>query len=383
VLGGRVTATYNNFNMRSIDVPVAGILQLAASLQVSYISLDRPVGLLGHLSATSGADAVSASSGSNAGLDGTGIGIAVLDSGIYTAHRSFLGKNNNIRVVVSKDFTGEGRTDDPYGHGSHVASIAAGNGRVSNGAYLGIAPNASLINLRVLNAQGTGLTSRLLSALDWVMSNRTTYNIRVVNMSLGSAAIDSSQNDPTCKAVRRLVNAGIVVVAAAGNNGQNSSGQKIYGQIHSPGIEPSALTVGASNSYGTDGRVDDTMTTYSSRGPTRGYSTDSNGVKHYDNLIKPDIVAPGNKIVDAEAVNNGLVTQHPELDAAVSSVDNRKMMRLSGTSMATPVAAGAAALVLQANPKLTPNMVKAILMYTAQPLAPSMFIWPAPCSNML
>lgn len=236
VLGGKVTATYNNFNMRAIDMPLGGILQLATSLQISYISLDRPTSLLGHLSATSGADLVSMSSGSDSGLDGTGIGIAVLDSGIYTAHRSFLGKNNNIRVVASRDFTGEGRTDDLYGHGSHVASIAAGNGRVSNGAYLGIAPNANVINLRVLNAQGTGSTSRLLTALDWVMSNRATYNIRVVNMSLGSAAIDSYQYDPACKAVRRLVDAGIVVVAAAGNNGQNSLGQKVYGQIDSPAL---------------------------------------------------------------------------------------------------------------------------------------------------
>jgi len=221
----------------------------------------------------------------------------------------------------------------------------------------------------VLNSQGSGSTSGLLSALDWIMSNRATYNIRVVNMSLGAAAVDSYRYDPTCKAVRRLVDSGIVVVAAAGNNGENSSGQKVYGQIHSPGIEPSALTVGASNSFGTDTRSDDTLTSYSSRGPTRGYWTDSNNARHYDNLIKPDIVAPGNKIIAAEAVNNLLVTQHPELDAGVSSVDNRKMMRLSGTSMATPVAAGAAALLLQANPKLTPNMVKAILMYTSQPLA--------------
>ena len=131
LLGGKVTASYNNFNMRAIEMPLGGILQLATNLQVSYISLDRPVSLLGHVSATTGADAVSTSSSSDNGVDGTGIGIAVIDSGIYTAHRSFLGKNNNIRVVVNKDFTGEGRTDDLYGHGSHVASIAAGNGRVS------------------------------------------------------------------------------------------------------------------------------------------------------------------------------------------------------------------------------------------------------------
>ena len=113
--------------------------------------------------------------------------------------------------------------------------------------------------------------------------------------------MDSYLYDPICKAVRKLVDAGVVVVAAAGNNGNDGQGGKVYGQIHSPGIEPSVLTVGASNSYGTDSRHDDTITTFSSRGPTRGSWTDAYGVKHYDNLIKPDIVAPGNKIVGAES----------------------------------------------------------------------------------
>src|SRR5213079_1036320 len=124
-------------------------------------------------------------------------------------------------------------------------------------------------------------------------------------------------------AARALVNAGIVVVAAAGNNGKDANGNKIYGQIHSPGNEPSVITVGATNTFGTDARNDDGVATYSSRGPTRSYTTDANGVKNYDNLIKPDLIAPGNKLIYAEADtgNSGggggnpnlLVTQHPEL----------------------------------------------------------------------
>src|SRR5882672_5034168 len=369
VLGGEITDSFDNFNALAVTLPELSLLQLVALPGVTYVSPDRPTALLGHLSSTTGADSVRSGSLLAPGLDGSGVGIAVLDSGIYTVHKSFQGKLNNVRVVFSKDFTGEGRTDDPYGHGSHVASIAAGNGVVANGAYIGIAPNANLINLRVLNSTGTGTTSTLLSGLNWVMSNRGIYNIRVVNMSLGAAAIDSYRNDPICKAVRKLVDAGVVVVAAAGNNGKDVNGRKLYGQIHSPGIEPAAVTVGASNTYGTDSRADDAVTTYSSRGPTRGYSTELNGLRHYDNLVKPDLVAPGNKLIEAEAVKNALVIQHPELDARVSTQDNRKMMYLSGTSMATPVVAGAAALLLQANPRLTPNLVKAILMYTAQPLA--------------
>src|SRR2546423_14882786 len=142
---------------------------------------------MGPLSATTGADQIRTSSAGTSGgsLDGTGIGIAVIDSGIDTDHSSFLNRSNGIRVVYSEDFTGEGRTDDPYGHGTHVASLAAGNGRISNAQYLGIAPNANLINLRVLNSDGAGTTAWVLRALDWVASNRTTYNVRVVNMSLG------------------------------------------------------------------------------------------------------------------------------------------------------------------------------------------------------
>src|SRR6185295_16879043 len=98
-----------------------------------------------------------------------------------------------------------------------VAAAAAGSGLVSSGRYIGIAPRASLINLRVLNSQGVGSVSTLLSALNWLMSNATAYNIRVVNLSLGMPAIDSYRNDPLCVAVRKLVDRGIVVVAAAGN----------------------------------------------------------------------------------------------------------------------------------------------------------------------
>ena len=272
-------------------------------------------------------------------------------------------------AVYSRDFTGEGHTDDLYGHGTHVASIAAGNGRISNAQYTGIAPNANVINLRVLGVTGSGNVSAVLSALDWVLTNRSVYNIRVVNMSLGAPAVDSYKNDPVCRAVRRLVDAGVVVVAAVGNNGINSSGQKIYGQVHSPGNEPSAITVGAANTYGTDQRRDDVIASYSSRGPTRSAWIDAYGLKHYDNLIKPDLAAPGNKLIYAEAPNNYLVTQNPSLDAGVSPTDGRRMMYMNGSSMATPIAAGAAALLLQVNPTLTPNMVKLLLMYTAQPLA--------------
>src|SRR5262249_38103912 len=197
------------------------------------------------------------------------------------------------RVVFSKDFTGQGTTDDYYGHGTFVASMIA----APYGSYGGVAPGAKLVNFRVLDSQGLGTTSAVLNALDAVLTYRSLYNIRVVNMSLGGNAVDSYKNDAVCRAVRKLVDAGIVVVAAAGNDGKDATHPKIYGRIHSPGNEPSALTVGAVNTFGTNSRSDDGITSFSSRGPTRSYYTDAQGVRHYDNLIKPDLVAPGNKII--------------------------------------------------------------------------------------
>src|SRR6185369_1681898 len=195
------------------------------------------------------------------------------------------------------------------------------------------------------------------------------YNIRVVNMSLGTPAVDSYKYDPLCRAVRALVNSGVVVFVAAGNDGKSVLGQKVYGGIHSPGVEPSAFTIGASNSFQTDGRLDDAVTTFSSRGPTRSHWTDVDGFTHHDNLAKPDLVAPGNKLVFAQASNNVLVTQNPTLNASpVGTGSTMKMMRMSGTSVSTPIAAGAAALILQLNPRLTPNMVKAFMEFTAQKL---------------
>ncbi|MBK6724728.1 MAG: S8 family serine peptidase [Acidobacteria bacterium] len=126
-----------------------------------------------------------------------------------------------------------------------------------------------MISVKVLNDQGIGNTSWLLNGLQWILNNRTTHNIRVVNLSLGTTAYDTYTNDPVCLKVKALTEAGIVVIAAAGNLGKNAQGQKMYGQIHSPGSSPHAITVGASNSLGTTARNDDVMASYSSRGPTR------------------------------------------------------------------------------------------------------------------
>ncbi|MDT5261216.1 MAG: serine protease AprX, partial [Acidobacteriota bacterium] len=369
--GVHVRKELQNLGMTVVELPPDAVEELGSFDEVSYVSLDQQTEVLGHVTRTTGIDAAIAQPYSSISqLNGTGVGIAIIDSGIYDAHADFLdAAGTSSRVVFNKNFvTTENRTDDPYGHGTHVAGLAAGFDRVKGGAYSGVATDAKLIDLRVLDAKGTGQTSWLLAALDWLAANYTTYNVRVVNISLGAPAVDSYTNDPICLAVKKLYSLGLVVVVAAGNNGKNSVGQKIYGEIHTPGISPYAITVGASNTFGTDSRSDDGVTTYSSRGPTRAYWTDAAGAKHYDNLVKPDLVAPGNKIVSAESYPNYLRTNSGALSAYDDADQQKDFMYLSGTSMATPLVAGAAALMFEVNPKLTTGMVRALLQFTATPL---------------
>src|SRR5207302_9417847 len=194
-----------------VDLPVKAIDALMKSGSMNYISPDVKMESFGHVTATTGTDQIRTAS---CGLlctrtyDGTGIGIAVLDSGVDNGHAAFGGSGllAGARVKFSKDFTAESNpASDPFGHGSHVASSAAGVSTVTGNKYQGIAPSASIINLRVLDKNGLGSTSVLLSALDWILSpvdptravssanplNKDKYNIRVVNMSLGAPAISS------------------------------------------------------------------------------------------------------------------------------------------------------------------------------------------------
>jgi serine protease AprX len=374
----QIESSFENFNSCAVQMPVNLVDKLAAYDEVSYISLNGEVKRLGHITATTGANLVRPRFPTSTSLDGTGIGIAILDSGIARSHSAFRDgrdpEESDKRVIAAMDFSGETpaiKEDDLFGHGSHVASVAAGNGRIANAAYVGIAPNANIINLRVLNKQGLGTAARVINALNWILkpvdpsrplsannpTNQKKYNIRVVNMSLGMLSAVSYRNDPLCKAARKLVDAGIVVVAAAGNNGKNNDGNKMYGLIHTPGNEPSVITVGATNTFGTDGRNDDQIATYSSRGPTRSYWTDSNRVRHHDNLIKPDLVAPGNKViaarsdidfVDANGVEreepNYLVKHNSQMAVHCNSCDSghggsHDIMLMNGTSVAAPVVA--------------------------------------------
>ena len=369
--GARVRKELRTLGAAVVSLPPAALDELEQFEEISFVTPDDDTQVLGHVSRTTGTDAAAAQVYSTvSGLNGTGVGVAVIDSGIYDQHVSFLNAAGTAsRVVYNQNFVAtEARTDDPYGHGTHVAALAAGNGRVQNGAYAGVAPDANLLDLRVLDSQGKGKTSWLLAALDWVAANHRAHNVRVVNLSLGSPAIESYKTDPVCRAVERLYDLDVVVVAAAGNHGKNAAGQKVYGQIHAPGNSPHAITVGAVNTFGTDTRLDDAVATFSSRGPTRSYAVDAAGAPHYDNILKPELVAPGNKLISAEAYPNTLRVTNTALAAADAAGESQDMMYLSGTSMATPLVAGTVALMFEVNPQLTAGMVRTLLQYTAVPV---------------
>src|SRR6185503_5033098 len=215
---------------------------------------------------------------------------------------------------------------------------------------------ASLVSLKVLDANGVGTISRIIAALNWIAANHATYKIKVVNMSVGAGVYESYWTDPLTLAAKALADKGITVVAAAGNLGKNAAGQLQWGGITAPGNAPWVLTVGASSTMGTDTRSDDQLGAYSSSGPT-----------HIDFAAKPDLVAPGTGTVSLAVPGSTLyVTKAAYLLSGKLGLGSKPYLALSGTSMAAPVVSGTVALMLQANPKLTPNLIKAILQYTAQ-----------------
>jgi serine protease AprX len=365
-LGGRMKRRLASIDGQVIELPNFVLAKLAERSEILSIHYDRPTGSdLNRSAVTVGARAVTAQYGYN----GAGIGVAVIDSGItayhddltYTGTSTLVRVKNGQRVAAFVDFV-NGRTVqyDDNGHGTHVAGIIAGNGKGSHGARAGIAPAAHLVGLKVLDDDGMGVISDVIAAFDWVIANKTAYNIRVVNLSVGAAVTESYKTDPLTLAAKRAVDAGVVVVTAAGNLGKNRNGVTQYGGISAPGNAPWVLTVGASSHQGTVTRGDDVIGGYSSRGPTA-----------VDFEAKPDVVAPGTGMVSlADPASKMYLTKAAFLLTGSLLRPFKPYLSLTGTSMASPVVAGTVALMLQANPSLTPNMVKAIIQYTAQEYGP-------------
>ena len=354
LLGGVVKDVFTLINAVAGTMAAGNVVALSNQPNVTYISLDRPLGATLDYSAAG----VNAPVAWSSGWDGTGVGVAIIDSGIYSHPDLLSTQTGQSRVVYRKSFIGGVQNDD-YGHGTHVAGIVAGSGATSNvpgSAHVlrGIAPNANLLDLRVLDQNGSSHDSTVIAAIETAVNLKSIYNVRVINLSLGRPYYESCTLDPLCVAAEAAWNSGIVVVTAAGNLGRNG-----YSTVLSPGDSPHAITVGAMKTEETYPRSDDLIASYSSKGPT-----------YIDLTVKPDIVAPGNLVVSLLAPGSTLEAEYPANVVgpsyySPSSTGPAEYMRLSGTSMATPVVSGTVALMLQKNPALTPDTVKARLMKTA------------------
>jgi serine protease AprX len=332
------------------DVPDNALEELASLPGVREISLDRRIeGTDEWTNAAIGADWVQ----HTLGYDGTGVGVAIIDSGVTSWHDD-LGASRVARFVDFVNFLPTAYDD--YGHGTHVAGIIAGSGYDSGGLRRGIAPGATLLVEKVLDAKGQGYISNVIAAIDYAVVNKAALHLRVINVSLAAGVYESYTTDPLTLAARRAVEAGLVVVSAAGNLGRGADGRAQYGGIGAPGNAPWVLTVGSSSHEGTADRSDDVMARFSSRGPTA-----------IDFRAKPDLVAPGVGIESLADPSSTLFVTKPAMRIwGTVPTATEPYLSLSGTSMSAPVVSATIALMLQANPSLTPNLVKAILQYTAE-----------------
>ena len=278
---------------------------------------------------------------------GWGVTVAVVDSGISN-HPDFNDYWGKSRIVQRVSFVpGAPSPDDFYGHGTHIAGAIAGLGVASAGRYLGVAPEAKLIDVKVMDDWGYGNTADVIAGLQWVFDNRALYNIKVVNLSLNSRVAESYHESALNAALEVLWFNQITVVVSVGNGGK----QRLY----PPANDPFVITVGAADDKGTVDIGDDTLSPFSAYGLTG------------DNFLKPDLVAPGaNIIAPLSGDDNNLVWAHP---ANKLPAPDTQYYRMSGTSMAAAVVAGAVAVLLEDEPTLSPDQVKHRLMATARPFS--------------
>ena len=341
-LGGSVHAVHPAVHAMTVQIKASQVKALSARSDVLSVSpnreTQRTASTLESITGTLTSNVrTNSTKTSYVGLDGAGVGIAVLDSGVMKEHWAFADAAAGYRVKRNVNMlnanlanwaTGSGTatslapgsaalasfesaiandnnlTQDAYGHGTHVASVAAGLPKFFQAGTpdtTGVAPGANIYDVKVLGSQGIGSVSDALEGIQWAIYHAREYNIRVLNLSLATSSTETWQTDPLCVAVRSASAAGITVVVAAGNFGTGLLGTETYGRISSPGNDPSVITVGAVNFKGTTARSDDNVNMFSSRGPTRGSYVDAAGVKRIDNLLKPDLVAPGNKVIGAAA----------------------------------------------------------------------------------
>ena len=259
------------------------------------------------------------------GLTGKGIGVAVLDTGIFP-HRDF-----DDRIVGFADMVNHHPLPyDDCGHGSHICGIIGGSGAFSDGRYQGMAPGCHLTVVKALDRKGNGYASDMLAGIAWILQQKERLGIRIINISVGSCGKKiASETSALVKGVNEAWDAGLVVVVAAGNNGPGRM------SITTPGISRKVITVGCSDDQTEVVVGGNRMVNYSGRGPTA------------DCICKPDVVAPGSRVVSC------------------SCFADRYAIK-SGTSMSTPIVSGAIALLLEKYPDMTNRDVKLKLMESSQ-----------------
>jgi serine protease AprX len=359
--GGRVTRTLGLIDAQAAVLPSAQVAEIAAHPAVAWLVPDRTVTLahsttaaleLGPTSLFHLADTVQAKHVWGQGWSGAGVDVAVIDSGVVPVD----GLTAPGKVVHGPDLSFESGEDavrhlDTYGHGTHMAGIIAGRDDAvaapvadsGHDRFVGIAPDARVVSLKVAESAGATDVSQVIAAIDWVVQHGRSdgLNIRVLNLSFGTDGVQDYRLDPLAHAVEEAWRRGVVVVAAAGNEGYGD------GRMNNPAYDPHVIAVGGSDGRGTVAPGDDVVAGWSSRG---------------DLARRPDLVAPGQSVVSLRDPGSRIDVDHP------AGRVGERFFRGSGTSQAAAVVSGAAALLLQQRPGLTPDQVKHLLTSTARPL---------------
>ncbi len=282
---------------------------------------------------------------------GSGVVVALMDTGIGTHVDLPTGK-----VIARVNFAGDnGVRLDPAGHGTHLAGIIAAHGST----FRGVAPDARLVDIRVLDQNGDGTIQSVVAGFDWLLKHRTSLTIRVLNLSLGTTQRSSYHDDLLAALAESAWLSGIAVVAAAGNDGP------VPGTVATPGADPFIITAGSFDDQGTPATQDDRESAFSSRGPT------------VDGFAKPDVLAPGRRVVSLRANGSQLEVTKPErvvmssatnANANASKSSASLYIRMSGTSVASAMVAGVAALILSAHTDYTPTKTKGALVASGRTL---------------
>lgn len=323
---GRVSSLSNKMNYElpivngyACEMSASAILEINADPNIEYISYDtRVFAVMDIARKTVGADKIS-----KTGYTGKGVTVAIIDTGT-SPHNDLIYPTN--RIIGFKDFINEEvKPYDDNGHGTHCAGILGSSGYCSRGKYMGIAPEVNILSIKVLDENGNGKTSDILSAVQWIIDTKEVYKTKIINFSLGAIAQYRERKDPLVKAANRSIESGMTVIAAVGNSGP------MRNTILSPATSRYVISVGALDNNKTSQKEDDFIANFSSRGPT------------LDRIKKPDLIAPG---VDIMSLSYNKLNNYTAL---------------SGTSMAAPIVSGAAALLLNSNPNYTHFDIKKIL----------------------